>query len=169
MTNKNLKIWDDTIYFGRDMAKFVSLQLATQICSCVIYAIFIQIPFIKFCQVGLEMLGTKFRADRLHGLGGVRKSRFAINRDFSRINVQAEISGDSSEFRECVDMCILMCDVRFGSYKAKHLFLLQRHLVVEVAEFFLAEVPAGIWTSPENGTPSPCTVQAVASVLSAEK
>ena len=47
----------------------------------------IKILLITFCQVGLEMLDTKFRADRSHGLGRVRKSRFTINRDFSCIKV----------------------------------------------------------------------------------
>ena len=82
-----------------------------------------KILLLTFCQVGLERLRTKFHADRSHGLEGVRKSRFTINRDFSRIKSRQKwawpIPRDSAGSSERIDVWFLNIGC---SYKAKRVF-----------------------------------------------
>lgn len=72
------------------------------------------------------MLRSRFRADRMHGLRGVRKSRFQTNRHFAGRKVRAKISvAYLRTFSFVQGTCgykVYKCAMYDLSYRAKRVF-----------------------------------------------
>ena len=114
------------LYFVK-ICKIVCFQHNVQEFVVLYFAHFMdyQNSFDNFCQEGPQMLHAQFGANWSNCLGGVRKSRFFICREFANGKLLRKWAGptphNSAELREHVDVRLTLCDILCGIYGLKTL------------------------------------------------